>query len=1155
MIDTGSTHSIIHIDTLHRLISRPSIRYTRKVHLTANNTELQTIGLVKLIIYMKNISTEVLAEVATELCAGLILGTDWIFGNGINIISTRKCIEKHQGSSMVIIPFSSYPRQLNANSSLTSMTLSSQPAQSISSLGFQCRVCYQDHLTKKQLFEHLDEYSHYATTDAEGITYKSPPEVIERINDLVEHISNVHIRQKSREILIRHGQLFDLSKATTINTVVKHTIETDNIRPIAQRPYRKSSTQEQIIADLCEQFHRDNIIRPSQSAWASPVVLQQKKDKSWRFCVDYRKLNEATKKDNYPLPRIQEIFDVLHGSCYFSKLDFVGGYHQVPIDENDKHKTAFITRDQLWEFNVMPQGIKNGPPTFQRIINKLLGNLQWKCALSYIDDVIIYSRSISEHLHHLEQVLSILSKANFRLNSNKCEFIRTRINFLGHVISNEGIEPSPEKTNAITQIQVPTSIKSTVSFAKMADYYRNFIPNFSEIAEPLFRLTKKDAKFVWDQEQQHSFEIIKNSLTSAPVLKFPDLQSPFTVQVDASNIGIGGVLMQNHGDGEQPIAYMSQKLNKQQQNWNATEKECFAVVSAIRKWNHYVAGQEFVVRTDHHALCWLNRKCNSNPKLNRWRMDLQQYTFTIEHVKGRQNCVPDCLSRYPVDSSCDYDDDNKSSKSTQTECQNEVVGAITTRRSSKSNQQVHQQSSQQRRNQSSQQLSNQSAQQQKQLSNQPTQQPEEQRSSNEHVSVQPVNEITVFTSEQLLSHQQQDPSIIKILENIQYKPFVDEYCLENSLLCRCVRRFNRIIKVPVVPKNKIKDILLAYHNTAINGSHLGKDKTFYKIRDRFYWQGMYNDIAQHIQACPNCTMNKQSRRKPNGHLNPVEPPAGVWENLAMDFVGPITPTSSSGHRYILVMTDLLSKFVVAKATRDNSALTAAKVLVEDVILKYGKPNQILTDNGRHFTAELFNSITSLCGICHVYTTPYNPQSNGTCERFNASMCASLASICNSRRTDWDQQLSKMVFSYNTSQHASTKLTPYEVVFGRIARLPFDLPQETTTITEPGTYLDTLKEHLQLAKQMVVENISRCQAKAKQRHDANRTNELYTVGDFVYIKQLGFVSKLNPKFIGPYQVIQQINSSIYRLQNPNNLREIFNVHINRLRRDHRITNSS
>ena len=805
MIDTGSTHSIIHINTLHQLIDRPFIRYTNKVHLTANNSELQTIGSVNLIIHMENIPTKVLAEVATELCVGLILGTDWIFGNGINIISTRGWIEKQQGSSTAIILFSSYVQQLESNPSFTSSMLSLQSVPSINPSRFQCRICYQDHLTKKQLFEHLDEYSHYATTNVKGIIDKSPPEVIERINDLVEHISNARIKQKSREILIQHGQLFDLSKSTTINTVVKHTIETDNIRPIAQRPYRKSPIQEKVIADLCEQFYRDNIIRPSQSAWASPVVLQQKKDNSWRFCVDYRKLNEATKKDNYPLPRIQEIFDVLHGSCYFSKLDFVGGYHQVPIDENDRHKTAFITRDRLWEFNVMPQGIKNGPPTFQRIINKLLGDLQWKCALSYIDDIIIFSKSMSQHLHHLKQVLSILSNANFRLNSNKCEFIRTKIHFLGHVISNEGIEPSPEKTSAITQIQVPTSIKSTVSFVKMADYYRNFISNFSEIAEPLFRLTKKDARFIWGQEQQNSFNIIKNSLTSAPVLKFPDLQLQFIVQVDASNIGIGGVLMQNHGVGEQPVAYMSQKLNKQQQNWNATEKECFAVVSAIRKWNHYVAGQEFIVRTDHHALCWLNRKCNSNPKLNRWRMDLQQYTFTIEHVKGRQNCVSDCLSRYSVDSSRDYDDDDKRSKSTQTEYQHGVVGAVTTRRSSKLNQQIHQQLIQQQQNQLTHQLnenvqltqqSNQPVQQQKQHepSNQPVQQQKQhqpsnqqqlkslvqdltqpvlqsqssvqQLESNQHLPVQSANEITVFTNEQLLAHQQQDPSIIKVLQNI-----------------------------------------------------------------------------------------------------------------------------------------------------------------------------------------------------------------------------------------------------------------------------------------------------------------------------------------------------------------------------------------------------
>jgi hypothetical protein len=416
------------------------------------------------------------------------------------------------------------------------------------------------------------------------------------------------------------------------------------------------------------------------------------------------------------------------------------------------------------------------------------------------------------------------------------------------------------------------------------------------------------------------------------------------------------------------------------------------------------------------------------------------------------------------------------------------------------------------------------------------------------VPAHPVNEIIIFTNEQLKMHQQQDLSIKKIMENINERPFNNEYCLKDGLLCRYIKRFNGMIKVPVVPKSKVKDILLAYHNSSLNGAHFGKDRTYYKIRDRYYWPNMYQDVVQHIKSCPNCTINKQSRRKPNGYLNPIDPPAGVWENLAMDFMGPITP-SSTGNKYILVITDLLSKFVVAKATRDNSALSAAKMLVEEVILKYGTPNQILTDNGRHFTAELFNSITSLYGICHLYTTPYNPKANGVCERFNASMCDSLATICNKKRTNWDQQLSKLVFSYNTSRHASTKLTPFELMFGRMAKLPFDLPKQTTTIIEPHQYVKNLKEYLEVAKQMAIENIINSQDKSKRRYDANRANETYSIGDYVYVKQLGLNSKLTPKYVGPYQVIQQLNASVYRIQNPNKLHEILNIHANRLRRDY------
>ena len=1209
MIDTGSAFSIVHSKVLDKLVNQPHVEHHQNKHRTANNGELLTNGKVQLTIQLNYLPTYIVAEVSNQLCTNLVLGNDWIFNNDIDIITTKRCIRKIHDSQVIDIPFSIHdvsdcavypmchskilpeqqmiipvrvqmrnsdtaiftpsmeftkqtrlliphallkihngmswitvinvdesPRTLTETMIIGTLSLPAHDALSLPLVSNEtvekdhpteltCRVCGETNTSKKNLFNHLRLSGHYSTKQAGGSIEQLNPNVFEEINRMINHISNNNQHKQLQSILIKYGSLFDTSKATTISTTVKHTIEVMNSRPIVQRPYRKSEEQEKIISEMCEQFQRDNIIRPSQSPWSSPVVLQKKKDGSWRFCIDYRKLNEVTEKDNYPLPRIQEIFDALAGAEYFTTLDFHGGYHQVPIDETDRPKTAFVTRDKFWEYNVMPQGIKNGPPTFQRIVNKILGRLQWQFALGYIDDIIIYSKTMHEHILHIEQILSLLYHANFRLNPNKCNFVQREIQFLGHVINGKGVSPCPEKTRAITNIPTPSNIKSAISFVKMAEYYRNHIRNFSTLAQPLFELSRKNAKFYWGPDQQRAFDQIKQLLANRPLLQFPNSELTFIIQVDASDYGIGAVVMQNCGDGDKPVAYMSQKLNHQQRNWNTTEKECFAVVSAIKKWNHYVLGRDFIVRTDHHPLCWLNRNYNNNPKLNRWRMLLQDYSFNIEHVKGRMNCVADCLSRYPVDSPTDIDIEQRST-STQTDNPVNIVGAVTTR------------SMNHRSNSLSTELS-----------------PVIPVEINQHLKpIQTNNRINVFTIQQLKEHQEHDTSINNIMKNIDRRPFSYEYCINDGLLCRRIKRFNHIRLVPVVPKNKIKDILMAYHNTSMNGAHFGKDRTYYKIRDRYYWSGMYQDIVQHIRSCPNCSINKCSRKKPTGHLNSVNPPEGVWENLAMDFVGPITPPSSSGHKYILVITDLLSKYVIAKETRDNSALSAAKVLLEEVILKFGSPNQILTDNGSHFTAELFNQITSLCGVCHVFTTPYNPQSNGVCERFNATMCDSLASICNTKRTNWNEQLSKITFSYNTTRHTTTRFTPFEMMFGRLCKLPFDLPKKTT-IVEPNQYVKELQEYLTSINHIARTSIEQMQMKSKQRYNAHRTNELYSIGQFIYVRKVGFNHKLNPKYVGPYQIIQQLNDSVYRVQNPMNLNDIINVHINRIRRCYQSENET
>lgn len=1201
LVDTGSARSIVHHRTVRKLIHRPIIRQQHSTYRTANNGKLVTNGTVKLNVDIDQLSTTIVTEIANDLCADLVLGNDWLNENGIDILVTERCIRMKKNGELasvsfsddeqtnelvyslqsievspdeqVIIPVRTYMRNIDTalftpskkfieetelifphalvkiengiswitmiNTSDSSRTLnrnvavgtmsvpthesflfsvvSNRSGERNESNNLQCRICFENYLSKRDLFEHLRLTGHYATKEKNGQVKRLDPSIYEQINGMVDHLNDGQQKERLRSILVKFGSVFDSSSASTIRTTVKHTIEVENVRPIAQRPYRRTPEQERIIEELCEQFHRDKIIRPSQSPWSSPIVLQKKKDGNWRFCIDYRKLNEVTRKDRYPLPRIQEMFDALSNSRYFSKLDFKGGYHQVPIDEKDRPKTAFVTRNHLWEYMVMPQGICNGPPTFQRIVDKLLGRYQWQFVLGYIDDIIIYSRSINEHLNHIERVLSLLHNANFRLNANKCFFVREKILFLGHEIDDRGIRPCPEKTRAITNLPIPTTTKAATSFVKMAEYYRNHIPNFSTIAQPLFDLTRKNAKFQWGRSQQNAFDQIKTFLVNRPLLHFPDSDRTFIIQVDASEVGIGGVLMQNIEQGDQPIAYMSQKLNRQQQNWNTTEKECFAVVSAIKKWHHYVFGHDFIVKTDHHALCWLNRNYNSNPKLNRWRMWLQDYSFTIEHVKGRANCVADCLSRHPIDPPNDIDIES-CSKSTQTDERKDIVGAVITR-------------SMNDRLDCVQPL-------------RPTTDVNRRQPREEDPRLPLVDRIHVFTIEQLKHYQRNDAATNRIIQNIDRKPFSNEYRLIDGLLCRQIHRFNHVRFVPVIPKEKAKDIITAYHNTSMNGAHLGKDRTYYKIRERFFWSGMYNDIVDHVRSCPKCLANKCSRKKSNGHVSQINPPTGVWENLAMDFVGPITQ-STRGNKYIVVITDLLSRYVIAKATRDSSALAAAKVLVDEVILRYGCPNQILTDNGSHFTSQLFNYVTSFCGVFHAFTTPYNPRGNSVCERFNATMCDSLASMCNIKRNNWDDQLPKVVLSYNTSRHTTTKFTPFELMFGRICKLPFD-PPRTTSVVEPHQYVTELSNYLNDIKDAAQTNIERTQVKAKQRHDKHRTNVQHEIGEFVYIRKLGLNLKLAAKYVGPYQVIQRLNDSIYRVQNPTEMSEILTVHVNRIR---------
>ncbi|UYV80731.1 hypothetical protein LAZ67_19001552, partial [Cordylochernes scorpioides] len=432
-------------------------------------------------------------------------------------------------------------------------------------------------------------------------------------------------------------------------STVKHKINTGDQSPIKQRPYRVAPSERRLIQDEVNKMIENHIVKPSESPWSSPVILVRKKDGTWRFCVDYRRLNKITKKDVYPLPRIDDALDSLAGSSYFSTMDLRSGYWQIEVDEKDREKTAFITPDGLYEFQVMPFGRCNAPATFERMIDSVLGSLKWNMCLCYLDDIVVYAPTFEEHLRRLQLVLSCIQKAGLSLNHKKCLFGSRRIKILGHLVDANGIHPDPDKVEAVSKFPRPRNISELKSFLGLCSYYRRFIENFADKARSLHDLLKTEKHFYWDAAQEKAFEVLKTALISEPVLGHFDESADTHLHTDASGHGIGAVLLQIQGGKERPIAYASRSLTKAENNYSTTEKECLDVVWSISEFRPYLFGRPFTVVTDHHSLCWLVGQKDPSGRLARWALKLQEFDVTVIYKSGRKHKDADCLSRSPLE--------------------------------------------------------------------------------------------------------------------------------------------------------------------------------------------------------------------------------------------------------------------------------------------------------------------------------------------------------------------------------------------------------------------------------------------------------------------------------------------------------------------------
>ena len=456
--------------------------------------------------------------------------------------------------------------------------------------------------------------------------------------------------QELETLLASYADVFALDSSELGTTdMVTHSIETEDHRPIRQPVRRTPFALRKKVDTLIQEMLEQQVIEPSESPWASPIVLVQKKDGGVRFCVDYRKLNRITKLDEFPLPRIDDTLDLLSGARYFTTLDLASGYWQVAMEPSSKEKTAFTTYSGLYQFKKMPFGLVNAPATFQRLMEVVLAGLARTVCLVYLDDILVIGKTLAEHNANLTKVLDRIQSAGLRLKPKKCQIAREEVEYLGHVVSAEGVGTDPKKLEAVRQYPTPTDVKTLRSFLGLTSYYRRFVPDFAKIAGPLHALTKKDVSFIWTETCQQSFETLKKLLTSAPVLCFPQFDKPFILETDASGVGLGAVLAQKQEDGSvRPIAYASRSLQPHERNYGITELEGLGVVWAVKHFRPYLYGHSCDVYTDHSALTSLLNTPQPSGKLARWGMAIQELDLRIHHRAGRSNVNADALSRSPL---------------------------------------------------------------------------------------------------------------------------------------------------------------------------------------------------------------------------------------------------------------------------------------------------------------------------------------------------------------------------------------------------------------------------------------------------------------------------------------------------------------------------
>ncbi len=886
---------------------------------------------------------------------------------------------------------------------------------------------------------------------------------------------------------------FDYGHTTAITCQIQ--LKPGEEEPVKLRARPLNPAQEASMKTQLEEWEKSGIIEKTQSPWAFPMVGVKKKNSDMiRWCVDYRLLNKRTVKDAYPLSSIENNLHKLQGAKFFTTLDSAGAYHAVEIHPESREFTAFVTPFGQFQFARMPFGLSNAGACYSRLVALALQHLPEKFALAYLDDIVVFSKTVSEHIHQIRQVLEVHRKFGMKLKLSKCKILRREVEYLGHLVSEAGIQMIPSYVERILEWPLPNTGKQLKQFLGFIGYYRGFIPDVADLTYEMNEM-KKAVKLTWTEKAVEKFELLKARFKAAPLRSYPNYESgePFILDTDFSKTNLAAILSQKQGSSEKFIGAGARKCNKAEQNYPSHKGELAAAVMGMRKFEHILRFKPFILRTDSRCMQFLDSLKEVRGIYARWLNFVQGFEFSVVHRPGVKNQNADALSRIedlPNSDKIGEEEEKLDLEEDVYACDEDMT-----------------------------------------IEDWTTSQPLVRQNQDPilKVVIQWVERGTKPTKEELRELGHEYRAYAGIFECLQLQP-------ERGLVY--LNPDTQKLRVCIPERLFGKAFVWAHcHPSA---GHFGINATDKRMRERFFLPGMTVKITTAVMNCSNCILKRNYVNK-NQHIFHRALETRPFEKIYVDIVGPLPESkwNEKSVNNIVTMMDGFTKWAEAIPVSEVTAVTVAKTIFEGWITRYGIPEQIHSDQGAQFTSEVYRELMRLLGIQVTNTPPYNPRSNKV-ERMHRSLGDILRSDQTGPPETWPQKLPLAMFAYRTAVSTVTGVTPFRAMFGINSRIPLDiifpLPKEARE--KWPEYVENLQKNLQQMYREMLQNTKQ----GIERATIYQTGKVskpanVEVGNTVYYfsprvtptKGQKASRKLAILWTGPYEVFGKISDSLVKIR--------------------------